>query len=230
MNGFFRFPHTPHLAWLGKGDARGDKVLSPGDVEELLSHEVIVEEKLDGANVGLSRGDDGGIVLQNRGAYLSQPYRGQFTRLTSWLGEKAEPLNSAITPETILFGEWCAATHSLFYERLPDWFLLFDVYCRRKRQFWSAARRNELAQRIGICTVPEITRGRFTLSQLTELLLDRHSDFRDGAVEGLIIRREDEASCVARAKLVRPDFSQAIHKHWSSRPLSWNRLMLPSTT
>ena len=26
----------------------------------------------------------------------------------------------------ILFGEWCAAQHSLDYETLPDWFLAFD--------------------------------------------------------------------------------------------------------
>jgi hypothetical protein len=33
---FFRFPHTPHLAWLGNGSPRDDKVLSPHEVTALL--------------------------------------------------------------------------------------------------------------------------------------------------------------------------------------------------
>jgi ATP-dependent RNA circularization protein (DNA/RNA ligase family) len=227
MISFFRFPHTPHLAWLGEGEPRGDKVLSLHEVQKLLAREVIVEEKLDGANLGISRGEDGEILFQNRGSYLSQPYRGQFTRLASWLGARGEGLRSVLTPETIFFGEWCAATHTLIYDRLPDWFLLFDVYCRKKREFFRADRRNALAQRSGLCTVPEIARGRFTLHQLTELLINGRSQFRDGAIEGLVIRSEDETTCIARAKLVRPDFSQTIEEHWSSRPISWNRVTLP---
>ena len=34
---FFRFPHTPHLAWLGEGSPRDDKVLSPNEVTGLLA-------------------------------------------------------------------------------------------------------------------------------------------------------------------------------------------------
>ncbi|MGV3590570.1 MAG: DNA ligase, partial [Gammaproteobacteria bacterium] len=29
MDEFFRFPHTPHIAWLGAGMPRDDKVLAP---------------------------------------------------------------------------------------------------------------------------------------------------------------------------------------------------------
>lgn len=225
MNNFFRFPHTPHLVWLGSGGGpRGDKVLSQNEVRELLSSEVIIEEKIDGANLGVSRGEGREILLQNRGSYLSPPYRGQFTRLTSWLAERAEGLGSILSSETILFGEWCAAKHSLLYDRLPDWFLLFDVYCRSKNQFLSTAQRNAMARTGGLNTVPQIARGQFTLGQLTDLLLNGRSQFRDGTMEGLIIRSEVEDLSVTRAKLVRPDFSQAIQEHWSSRPLSWNRL------
>ncbi|WP_074827048.1 RNA ligase family protein [Paracoccus sanguinis] len=224
MSNFFRFPHTPHLAWLGSGGPRGDKVLSQYEMREFLANEVIVEEKIDGANLGISYAQDNEILLQNRGSYLSPPYRGQFTRLTSWLGEHAEGLGSVLSPETILFGEWCAAKHSLLYDHLPDWFVLFDVYCRGKERFLSTVQRNAMARAAGISTVPEIARGRFTLGQLTNLLLNAQSEFRNGTIEGLVIRSESDELSVARAKLVRPDFSQAIQEHWSSRPLSWNRL------
>ena len=61
MTDFFRFPHTPHLAWLGEGTPRDDKVLSSHEAAALLAGEVVVEEKLDGANVGLSLDPDGGL-------------------------------------------------------------------------------------------------------------------------------------------------------------------------
>ena len=52
MTDFFRFPHTPHLAWLGQGAPRDDKVLTPAEARALLTDAVVVEEKLDGANLG----------------------------------------------------------------------------------------------------------------------------------------------------------------------------------
>lgn len=124
MTDFFRFPHTPHLAWLGEGSPRDDKVLSPNEVTALLAGDVVVEEKLDGANVGLSLAPDGGLRAQNRGQYLAEPHAGQFSRLPAWLAQHGDALRSALTPNLILFGEWCAARHSLDYAALPDWFLL----------------------------------------------------------------------------------------------------------
>jgi hypothetical protein len=53
-DGFFRFPHTPHLAWLGQGEPRDDKVLSADGSLNLLSADVVLEEKVDGANLGFS--------------------------------------------------------------------------------------------------------------------------------------------------------------------------------
>ena len=46
MPAFFRFPHTPHVAWLGARVPRDDKLLSPQEVDELLADEVVIEEKI----------------------------------------------------------------------------------------------------------------------------------------------------------------------------------------
>lgn len=124
----------------------------------------------------------------------------------------------------MLFGEWCAARHSLGYDRLPDWFLLFDVYDRSQGRFWSAPRRNALAAMLGLATVPRLLEGCFTLPQLKDALVGQHSQFRQGALEGIVIRRESAEWCEARAKLVQPDFTQAIGEHWSRRRIEWNRL------
>ena len=39
------------------------------------------------------------------------------------------------------------------------------------------------------------------------------SRYRQGMLEGVVIRRENTDVCLARAKLVRPDFTQAITEH-----------------
>ena len=36
MSDFFRFPSTPHIAWLGTGMPRDDKVLSVSQAADLL--------------------------------------------------------------------------------------------------------------------------------------------------------------------------------------------------
>ncbi len=221
---FFRFPHTPHLAWLGEGVPRDDKVLSPHEVTALLAGDVVVEEKLDGANVGLSLAPDGGLRAQNRGQYLAQPHAGQFARLPAWLAQHGEGLRTVLTPNLILFGEWCAARHSLDYPALPDWFLLFDVYDCSAGRFWSSARRNALASRAGLVTVPQVLHGKTTVTALWQLVATKPSHYRQGPLEGVVIRRESPEWCEARAKLVRPDFTQAIDTHWRKRAMEWHRL------
>ena len=228
MTDFFRFPHTSHIAWMCNSEPRDDKVLSTQEASELLSLAVVVEEKLDGANLGFSLSPDGDLRAQNRGQYLRAPHAGQFVRLPEWLLLHGDKLRAALKAHAsaglMLFGEWCAARHSLDYDHLPDWFLLFDVYDRSQSRFWSTPRRNDLAATLGLVTVPRLLEGRFTLSQLKDVLGSRHSQFRQGALEGVVIRRESAEWCEACAKLVRPDFTQAIGEHWSRRRIEWNRL------
>ena len=225
---FFRFPHTPHLVWLGEGTPRDDKVLSHLEVNALLSADVVVEEKLDGANLGFSLSTDGGLRAQNRGQYLHAPHAGQFARLPEWLLLHGDKLRSVLKLQSqanlMLFGEWCAARHSLVYDRLPDWFLLFDVYDRTLCHFWSTPRRDALAAVLGLATVPRLLDGRCTLPQLKGVLDRQPSLFRQGMLEGVVIRRESTEWCEARAKLVRPDFTQSIGDHWRRRRIEWNRL------
>lgn len=224
MTEFFRFPHTPHLVWLGAGVPRDDKVLDPAEAKVLLAGSVLVEEKLDGANLGLSLADDGELRAQNRGQYLQEPHSGQFSRLPAWLAQHGDAIRAVLRPELLLFGEWCAARHSLDYATLPDWFLLFDVYDRRSGKFWSSTQRNVLAGQAGLKLVPKIFYGNTSIKDMIERLQNTSSHYRNGPLEGLVIRRESADWCEARAKLVRADFTQAIEQHWRKRAIEWNRL------
>lgn len=226
MSAFYRFPHTPHLVWLGDGKPRDDKVLAPHEARELLSHNVVVEEKVDGANLGFSVDEHASLRVQNRGTYLDlQSPKGQFKPVKRWLASRSNELAEALFPDLMLFGEWCYAVHSVRYTRLPDWFLAFDVYDRARDEFWSATRRDALAAQLGLAVVPRVGAGKFDLAEIEALLTN--SQLADGPAEGIYVRRDTDSLLVARAKVVRREFVQAIGEHWSKRALETNTVAAP---
>lgn len=223
MNGdFFKFPSTPHLALLGDVDVRNDKVLSETEREKFLEHELIVEEKVDGANLGISFDPNGNLRLQNRGAYLDLPGFGQWKKLEEWLAPRIDSLFECLTDRLILYGEWCYAQHSVFYDQLPDWFLGFDIYDKKAKHFRSVPARDALLERLSVHKVPFIAKGRFSLHDLVNLM--GQSRLGSQLAEGLYLRVDQRARLQQRAKLVRPEFIQAITTHWSRSAMKTNRL------
>lgn len=218
-----KFPSTPHLAWLGSKPVRGDKVLTPPEVSAFLSNSVEVEEKIDGANLGLSFDADGTFRFQNRGNWLEGQLPGQWKRLRGWAAEHEASLRALLPPNHVLFGEWCYAKHSIAYDQLPDWFVAFDVYDRTTQRFWSIGRRNELLSAAGLAAVPKAASGNSTLASLISLL-DQNSAFGGERREGIYLRVEESDWLKSRAKIVRPEFVQQIFEHWSTHQIEPNRL------
>lgn len=218
MTEFVRFPRTPHLDVLGACDIRDDKVLTPEQALDFLADEIVVEEKVDGENLGISC-DGGRLRCQSRGSYV-EPGGHHFRGLAAWLDPRHDLITREMGTDLVMFGEWCAVVHSVTYNALPDWLLVFDVYDRRTDRFWHVSERNLLAEAIGLRTVPMLEAGHFELAELYDLI----GPSRLGAVrmEGLILRHADRP--MARAKIVHPSFVQAIGEHWRSRPAARNRL------
>ncbi len=224
-NTFVKFPHTPHLAWLSSSPVRADRILSVSEIEDFLRDDVVIEEKVDGANLGISVSSNHTLSVQNRGAFLERPAAVQFQPLWSWLGSRSNQLIKELGQELILFGEWCYAVHSVRYDRLPDWFIGFDVYDRKADSYLAADERNEMLKRIDLHPVPRVANGHFSLRQVRDLLEGSYSSFGSSRIEGLYLRRETKGWLDQRVKIVRPDFTQAITTHWSSRPMERNRLL-----
>jgi ATP-dependent RNA circularization protein (DNA/RNA ligase family) len=221
---FVRFPRTPHLAWLGRSPVRGEKVLDETERLSFLNRQVIVEEKIDGANIGITVGPGGEVRAQNRGEYLGPGAHPQFEPLWPWIDARRSALCDALGDRLVLFGEWCFAVHSVRYDALPDWFIATDVYDRASERFWSVTRRDALSESIGIATVPLIQTGRVNFDELQHLLRTTTTRFGHELVEGLYLRVDSSHWLEARAKLVRPEFVQQIAVHWSNAPMERNRL------
>ncbi|OQX38204.1 MAG: hypothetical protein B0D91_04745 [Oceanospirillales bacterium LUC14_002_19_P2] len=220
---FFRFPHTPHIEWLGSGEPRGDKMLSAPEVDELFQAKLTVEEKIDGANVGFSVGGDGKLRAQNRGAWIERDAGGQFKHLWRWVTRYEQAFISLLGKDLILFGEWCYACHSLAYRSLPDWFVGFDIYDREAGHFYSVPRRNELFALLEITPIMPLATGCFSMPQLMELLKSP-SRYGTTRLEGLYLRQDQGDWLKRRAKLVRCDFTQQIDEHWTKKGIIPNHL------
>jgi ATP-dependent RNA circularization protein (DNA/RNA ligase family) len=221
---FHKFPHTPHLLWLGPGSPRDDKILSPSQAAEFLSDEVIVEEKVDGASLGLSLGADGRIRAQSRGNYLAPGHsHSQWNPLWPWLAERRDILEDGLRGGLMLFGEWCYARHTVPYDALPDWLLCFDVFEIATRRFWSVNRRNAWLQERGLVSVPEVKRGKVQLKQLKSLLTT--SAVGHVSMEGIYLRRDSTEWLLSRAKVVSAVFKQQIEEHWTRRSVVPNKLV-----
>lgn len=218
-----KFPSTPHLAWPGGDNGRDDKVLTPSETRAFLSGPILVEEKIDGANLGISLDQEGRIRFQNRGNWLQGQLTGQWARLRGWMAEHEPQVRKFLPQNHILFGEWCYAMHSIRYDNLPDWFLAFDVYDTNIRRFWSLARRNSLASAANLATVPIVSSGAFTKAEVITLL-NSPSAFANGPCEGLYLRQEEGEWLEKRAKIVRSEFTQGIAEHWSRKTIVPNKI------
>lgn len=219
---FVKFPRTPHLFTLPGTSIRGDRLLEPVEARRLLRVPAAVEEKVDGANLGLSVGADGRVRAQSRGHFLKPGTVGQWQPLWRWLAQREESLRLALGTNLLLFGEWCYARHTVAYDDLPDWSLAFDVFDRITQRFWSRARRNALLEPPGLATVPLLAEGTFDEKTLVRLLA--RSRLGTSLAEGIYLRWDEGDWLAARAKLVRPGWAPAGDEHWSKHPLETNRL------
>lgn len=162
----FKFPRTRHLFDAGgKGVSRDDLLLDQSDEKIFYSsrgrgeqHLVAVEEKVDGANLGISIGTDMRVSFQNRSHFINSKTHRQFNSLDSWLAQHSSGLYEALEPgRHVLFGEWLYAKHSIHYTKLPGYFLAFDIYDRTESRFLSRRERNRQLEGSGVPVVRLIT-------------------------------------------------------------------------
>ena len=164
-NELFKFPRTKHLFDAGgQGVSRDDLLMDAG--EEALFYtrrgaqmptRVTIEEKVDGANIGISIGSDMRISVQNRSHYVNSKTHKQFGSLDKWLDDHSAALFQVLEPgRHVLFGEWLYAKHSIHYTQLPGYFMAFDIFDKQEGRFYSRRMRNEKLDCTGIPVVREI--------------------------------------------------------------------------
>jgi hypothetical protein len=138
----------------------GDHDLEQVDLADLSGGALVWEEKVDGANAAFSFTAQGIPQLQSRGHILQGGAReGQFSLFKAWVETHQDAFRRAISMRYIVFGEWCYAKHTVFYDRLPHYFLEFDVFDREMGRFLSTPARRRLLAGLPIVPVPVVHEG-----------------------------------------------------------------------
>lgn len=176
--------------------------------------------------------------------------------MKQWAGIHQNAFFEVLGTRYILYGEWLYAKHTVYYDKLPHYFLEFDIFDRQEEIFLSTARRHEMLQCLPVVSVPVLAEGVFqTKEELVSLLgpsnyissrkmetlrhtseklgLDpdrqcRETDDTD-LMEGLYIKIEENGQVVERLKFVRPSFTQTVEvspTHWLDRPIVPNALAI----
>ena len=231
---FVKYPRTPHL--FGSRGTDDDKHLGEAESRRFIADlSLIVEEKLDGTNVGIHFTREGTMVLQCRGHLITEGMHPQYDLFKQWGAVKRPVMEVRLADRFILFGEWVYARHSVHYRQLPHYFFEFDIYDKQSGDFLSLERRRALLEGTGIHTVPVLHVGALDREQLGALIGPSHFDSEfanpltkrtDELMEGLYLRTEAHGVVTGRAKFVRPEFVEKIKQseHWQYQTMRVNRL------
>ncbi len=187
-------------------------------IKILFDGEVIVEEKVDGGIVGLSYvGDE--IKIQGRGRYiLPSENSKQFYGLNSWAYQHYE--NIMLIPEGwIVFGEWLRVKHNIFYDRLPDYFIAFDVWDGTKYLLYKD--KCILLSLLNFNEVPFICNSKSLSIKDIPKLIGKSRYSSSEIMEGLVFKNQTNG---LYGKYVRREFDDSIEEHWLKQPIIENRL------
>jgi hypothetical protein len=243
-----KYPRTQHIQ--GSNLQFGDEDLSSVSASGLSDRTLVVEEKIDGGNTGISF-ESGKMLLQSRGHYLSGGDHPQYNLLKAWTNATKLDLLDLLGNRFIMYGEWMYAKHTIFYDLLPHYFLEFDIYDKETNLFLSTEKRRQLLEGSSIVSVPVLFKGittnfadfvktsLFKSDQLVDnfyhavqsakcdlATAEQETDLSPLA-EGVYIKDESHGVVEGRYKWVRSDFIQRIKdadSHWQSRPIIENRL------
>jgi hypothetical protein len=188
-----KYVRTPHIQ--GSRLQRGDHDMEAVPWEELAGKHLVVEEKVDGSQTGISFSEDGKLLLQSRGHYLrGGPREKQFDVLKQWAAARQEELFCILGSRYVMYGEWLFAAHTCYYDALPHYFMEFDVLDTEPNEFLSTPARDKLLRFASDVVHPVLVLAAGEFSALKELEAmigrskfitdDRVSSFLSAAVEG----------------------------------------------
>lgn len=214
-----KYNRTFHLPW-SKGATNDDKIAP--SIDSLLNVEIVITEKMDGSNTSLE--SNGCFARTHSGPPVHPSFDG--------LKALHATIKYKIPNHIQFFGEWCFALHSIAYNELPGYFLMFNV---RELSFgniiWYSWDDVEMwAEELEVPTVPTLFKGVVKTAQelqdLVESFMIQPSKC-GGIREGVVVRvarqfyDSEFSQCVM--KCVRANHVQTS-EHWRDQAITKNKL------
>jgi hypothetical protein len=201
------YPRTPYL-W--RSDGKADNIVPEAERPSWFGVPVLVEEKLDGANVSIWLAD-GRIQVAPRGGAGAMDRAGQLGRLRSWVSEHDAQLRPLLGRFAV-YAEWLWLEHSIEYDQLPDWLVVLDLW-RPDSGMVQTTVRDEVVAETGLLLPPRLYTGVLAAAASIDPLIGP-STWGSEVSEGVVLRRMGDD---ARAKVVRADYRRKTDEEWTTR-------------
>jgi hypothetical protein len=221
------FPKTEHLPSLGHyaPNASSDDRVASAQIASIVNGNVnvYVEEKLDAANSGICH-YDGQPIIRNRNHVLRKGYgrkrtnaKLQFAPIWNWYYEsveKFERLNDALGFYASVYGEWMYFTGTIFYDKLPAYFVAYDIWDSEERCFLPPTVTRAALERVGFAVPPLLQIGVKSYDELVSHFVqsawaaapELQSRPGNALREGVYLKVFDENKITHRFKMVRQGF------------------------
>ena len=197
-----RYPRTPHLPF-SPGGTEDDERLS--SIAHLINVEIVILEKMDGACWVEERGHcharNPHITSKNP---IFDPAKAHWAN-TRWSIEENERF----------CGEWLFFQHSIAYDSLPGWYLVFNIQDRETKEWYEWDLVEMRCEESKLPTVPVLWRGTVENEQELETIINdlmtensSHGQSREGVVVRLARGFHDTEWTTAIAKWVRKSHIQ----------------------
>lgn len=211
MSEYIKYPRTPHLPW-SKGATDDDIFVMKKSVSHFDNmSEIIVTEKMDGENTTLYHD-----YLHARAIIgVDHPSR-------SWIKSLHAQIKHEIPSNMRIVGENLFAKHSIHYNNLSSYFLVFAIFENDLCLSWHDT--ELISNMLGLATVPVLYRGKWSMSKIREF--DARAIAEDN-FEGYVVRNASSFLYADYgdniAKYVRPNHVQTSD-HWRNQAIIINGL------
>ena len=110
------------------------------------------------------------------------------------------------------------------YNKLPDYFIAFDLYNKKNKLFYTRDKLIEKLKDTNIHFVREMYNGKIKDKNQLLNLIQEKSIYTDEKVEGIYLKIFEGNYIKSRCKLVRNDFLCG-NEHWSKNTIQKNKLL-----
>lgn len=200
---YVKYPRTHHLPW-SPGMTEDDRVISPSNLADLARFSVVVTTKMDGENT----------TLYPDGFVHARSVDGKSHETQSWVRSMWAKVAHDLPHGWRVCGENLYGLHSISYDDLPSYLLIFSIWNERNECLpWADT--EDWAELLGFPTVPVLYRGQWDEEAIRSLWSHREQD----TMEGYVVRTaagfpyRDFRKSVA--KFVRPNHV-TTDRHWKA--------------
>eukprot|EP01126_Amoeba_proteus_P066088 TRINITY_DN9502_c0_g1_i5.p1 TRINITY_DN9502_c0_g1~~TRINITY_DN9502_c0_g1_i5.p1 ORF type:complete len:245 (-),score=57.55 TRINITY_DN9502_c0_g1_i5:468-1202(-) len=210
---FYAFPRTPHMA--GSSVVDDDEVVTDNQLSLFIKEagitSVVVQEKVDGANVSVYFKSEWDPVIQKRSGLVGQGERAQYNVWRDFVYSHMEEFWSILGVRYCLYGEWMWCQHSVSYDQLPSYLLVFDILELQTGKFLSYPILKEIiGNTFHLVPLIKTWKGsdaeQLSLTSEIQKFTKNKSKFGKEIQEGLYIRFETSTQVIHRVKLRRSTF------------------------